>query len=218
MAYVMNRRGIYRTGFRPAPRATNPFAAAQLSGVPARRVASPFAPEHLRLEQHYPFTASGRYGLHGLGDTVPNGAVVQYQGQWATTVDTTPDGQLAAVVAALQADGFHIVSSSETGGFWSELLFGGNGFTATITLQVANGMGFAQPSDIAAIVDHEAFTASGIMPSGSAASVISLPNSTPGVSLPATPTDWGTWLQQNALWIGLGLVGVVILPEILEKF
>src|SRR5208282_1002184 len=116
MAYVMNRRGIYRTGFRPAPRATNPFAAAQLSGVPARRIASPFAPEPLRLGQHRPFTASGGYGLHGLGDIIPNQSIVTYRGKWAPGDLRSAEAAIGAVLSALTQDGFAVrdVSSDAT--------------------------------------------------------------------------------------------------------
>jgi hypothetical protein len=205
MPYATDRRGFSRTGFRPA--LTDTFAAAQGLGR------TPFDPE--RLGQVHPFPPGAGYHLRGLGDIVPNGAIIQYTGTWATSISEQADSILAQVVAALGADGFHVVSSSQSGGLLGTLFTGS--FTATIQLQVANGMGFAQPSDIAAIVDHEAFVATGIMPSGSSAGVVSVPGSAPGL-LPGNGTDWNTWIQQNALWLGLGVLGLVLLPDLLERF
>jgi len=211
VAYVTHRQGLYRTGFRPA---TNPYAATQLG-------LSPFEPEvlHVRggmhgLEQGHPFTPGGGWGLHGLGDIVPNGSIVQYTGQWPTDIKTTPDATLAAVVNALNRDGLHVLSSSQSGGFIGEVFTGS--FTATLQIQVSNGMGFGQAGDVASIVDHEVYLATAEMPSGSSASVISIPGSTPNLT-PAS-TDWGAWIQQNAMWIGLGVLGVFVLPDLLEKF
>lgn len=212
MGYVVNRRGIQRTGFREFGR-TDPFAAAQLSGLGR----TPFDPEILRetLGQHHPFTADGGWGLHGLGDIVPNGSLVTYTGQWVTDISTTPDQMLAKVAAALSRDGLHVVSSSQSGGFLG-IMFSGS-FTATLQIQVSNGMGYANPSDIASVVDHEFFAASGEMPTGSSVSVQSIPGATPGINLPGTSTDLLGWLEQNAMWIGLGLLGMVIVPDLLKK-
>jgi hypothetical protein len=214
MSYVTYNKSMYRTGLRPIGE-TDPFAASQLSGLGR----TPFDPEIL-LGQTHPFTRAGGYGLHGLGDIVPNGSIVQYTGTWATDISTTPGAVLAQVVSALRSDGFNVLASSESGGLMGELFTGS--FTATIQLQVSNGMGFSQPADIAAIVDHEAYVASGVMPSGSGASVVSLPGSTPGAlppgALPAGATDWSAWFQQNASWIGLGILGIFIVPKVLERF
>jgi len=218
MGYVTNRRGIYRTGFRPI-NATDTFAAAQLDGFssasPLGR--TPFDPE--RLGQYHPFTPGGGWRLHGLGDIVPNGSLVTYTGQWQLTNVATqnPSELLAAVIAAVNADGLHVVRSSSNAGFWdTEVL--GNTFSVTLQIQVANGMGFGEPSDIGSIVDHEVYAASGAMPSGSGVSVVTVPGSTPGLPPPAAPsTDWSAWLQQNALWLGLGLVGLIVLPALAER-
>src|SRR5208282_5041938 len=162
MAYVMNRRGIYRTGFRPAPRATNPFAAAQLSGVPARRAASPFAPEFLRLGQHQPFPASGGYGLHGLGNTIPDQSVVTWTGQISGTPSLSIQDVVSAASVALQSDGLNVISTSGMPfALFDVDIQISSAATVTLTLQVNNGLGYSQPQDIAAIVNHEIFAASG---------------------------------------------------------
>lgn len=209
MGYVINRRGLYRTGFRTQ---SNPYAATQLG-------LTPFEPEILHepgLGQHPPFTPGGGYGLHGLGDIVPNGAIIEYDGTWATNINVSPSQILAKAAAALNADGLHVLSSSESGGIMGELFTGS--FDVTMHIQVSNGMGFQQPQDVASIVDHEAYAASGAMPSGSSASVISLPGSTPGVSPSGAAPDLTTWFEQNAAWIGLAVLGVFVIPKVLEKF
>jgi hypothetical protein len=202
MGYVTHRQGLYRTGFRPV--ATNPYAATQLG-------LTPFEPEILRehgLGQTHPFTPGGGYGLHGLGDIVPNGSIVTYTGQWITDISSTPDGILAEVVAAVNKDGLHVVSSSQSGGLLG-LVFTGH-FTATLQIQVNNGMGFGNPNDIAAIIDHEFYAATGEMPQGSSASVTALPGEAGSASLPGPATNW----QQIAMLIGAGLIGIAVIERL----
>jgi len=226
MAYVTHRQGLYRTGFRDYGH-TNPFAATQLNGMSVDEAVmhglgrTPFDPEvlHERLGQHHPFPPSGGWGLRGLGDIVPNGSIVTYTGQWnipTALITLSPSELLAAVTNALSRDGLHVISSSQDSGLLGMvmLVMLEGSFTATLQIQVSNGMGFGQPSDIASIVDHEVFAASGAMPQGSGVSVTSIPGSTPGVPQPGTP-DITTWLEQNAVWFGLGLVGLFALRRFL---
>jgi hypothetical protein len=210
MGYVTNRRGLYRTGWRPQ---SNPYAATQLG-------LTPFEPEVLRehgLGHDQAFTPSGGYGLHGLGDIVPNGSLVTYTGQWIipnSAFTMSPSQLLAAVANAVNRDGLHVVNSSQDSGFLGVAMLEG-AFNVTLQIQVSNGMGFGQPSDIASIVDHEVY-ASGATAQGSSVSVTSIPGSAPGVNLP--PTDITTWLEQNAMWIGLAVLGVFVVPKVLERF
>jgi len=190
MAYTTNRRGIYRTGFRPAAGSTNPFAAAQLSGVPARRIASPFGPAVLHLGQSHPFTASGGYGLHGLGDIIPNQSVVTYLGTWSPGVLGSAETAIGTVLSALTQDGFAIRDVS------SAAAAGAGPFKVTLQLQVDNGLGFSDASDIIAIIQQEVFAATGATP---------IADSIPNVRLPhrGSPRQ-----QHNASWLlfGLGLL------------
>ncbi len=91
MAYVTNRRGFIRTGFRPTD--TNPFEAAQLDGDGRRR-----------------------HGLHGLGDIIPNQSIVTYRGKWAPGSLRSAEAAIGAVLSALTQDGFAVrnVSSDAT--------------------------------------------------------------------------------------------------------
>jgi hypothetical protein len=221
VGYVRNREGFIRTGFRPV--ATNPYAATQLGLVPRH------------LGQNHPFTPGGGYGLHGLGQgpIVPQGATVQYTGTWVFNMPTlssanqTPDGILAAVVAALQQDGFQVISSSTSGAILAELEFWiKNGtFTVTIEMQVNSGGGYSEPSDIASIVDHEAYTATGIMPTGSQVVVLSTSGPAPSAAGSAassaaatltslfTPTP-GSTTSNMLLIAAAGLLGVLLLKEL----
>jgi hypothetical protein len=217
MGYVRNREGLYRTGFRPVH--TDPFAASQLSGLGR----TPFDPEVL-LGQDQPFTPGGGYGLHGLGQgpIVPLGATVQYTGTWAAVISNeSPSVVLQTVVNALKQDGFSVLSSSVSGAVLGELLTGS--FTVTIQLQITGGGGYSEPSDIAAIVDHEAYTAIGIMPSGSSVSLLSsaatpaapassLVQSVANLFAPSSPSPAAvspttTWV----LWGAAALFGVAVL-------
>jgi hypothetical protein len=213
MSYVTHRQGVYRTGFRPY---SNPFAAAQLDGVGLgirlhqSLGRTPFDPEMLH---GYPFTPGGGSRLGDLGDIVPNGAVLHYQATWVTDIHTTPDEMLASVTAALSRDGLHVMSATQSGGFLGELWTGH--FQVDIVLQVSNGMGFGNPNDAASIVDHEAYLTTGQVPA-SQISVVSIPGAAGGVPDPGA-TDWNTWIQQNALWIGAAVVGVALLPSLARR-
>jgi hypothetical protein len=226
MAYVTHRQGLYRTGFRPIAQ-TNTWAAAQGTGMSLDEAVmsglgrTPFDPEVL-LGQTHPFPPGGGWGLHGLGDIVPDGSVVTYVGQWTPVPNTVaglripsdPNALLSRVIAAINLAGLKVINSSTDAGFWSSDIVG-NPFHATLVIQVNNGMGFGNPNDIASIVDHEAYLVTGIMP-GSSISVTQLPGTAGGVPPPG-PTDWNSWLQQNAMWIGLATVGIAVLPGLLRR-
>jgi len=227
MGYVTNRRGIYRTGFRPI-NATDTFAAAQLDGFssasPLGR--TPFDPE--RLGQYHPFTPGGGWRLSGLGDIVPDQAVITYTGTWMETSTESMTQILQAVSAALGQDGFRVLKSQiVNAGFVAKTGLWTAPFQVALQLLVNNGMGFSDPSDIASIVDHEVYAASGMMPSASQAVVTQLPaGSTSGggpyaygdfgtQATPSTGTDWNAVLQGYAPWIVLGILGAVVIRRFL---
>jgi hypothetical protein len=213
MSYVRNREGIYRTGFRPV--ATNPYAATQLGLSPR--------PRH--LGQSPPFTPGGGYQLHGLGNIVPNQAVVTWVGQVSGTATLSVQDVIAAASAALQSDGLPVVSQAGAPfALWDIDLSFSSSATITLQLIVNNGMGYGDPSDIAAIINHEIYTASGVMPTGAITNVTA-PGGTAtataagaAIAPSAASTNWSAWLQQNAMWIGLLGLGIFVLPDLLEKF
>jgi len=184
---------IPQQGFRPK---TNPVTAlAGLRGIGVRGV-----------------------GLGALGDAaVPTGSFLKYQGQWTTTQNLSASDILQAVTSALASDGLPVVQASNDAGAQA-FVFGAFGvtFNVTLVLQVT-GPGFAQGSDAGSIVNHEVYAATGVMPLSSSVVVSSTgPGGTgTGPVPPTAPTDWSTWLQDNALLIGLGIAGVVLLPKLL---
>lgn len=135
MAYVTNRKGFSRTGFRPAY--TDPFKAAILE--------APDPPSALR-------------GLRGLGNIIPDQSVVTYRGKWAPGVLLSAEAAIGAVLSALTQDGFAVRDVS------SDATADGQPFDVTLQLQVNNGAGFSNPSAIIAIVQAEVFQATGVTP------------------------------------------------------
>lgn len=228
MSYGSDREGLQRTGFRPS---TNPWAATQLAGI--------FDPEYLRtrgLGQTRAFPRAGGYvlesgsaprrGMHGLGAIVPNQSTVTWVGSVSGTAMKSVQDVISSATAALQADGLEVIGSSGMpfSIFDTDLMVSSSA-QISLTILVNNGMGYSDPTDIAAIVNHEIYAASGVMPTG-AITVVQPYGGTAtstaaaaGVPQPdATTTDMSAWIQQNATWIGLGLLGVVLIPVLLEKF
>jgi hypothetical protein len=207
MAYVTNRRGFIRTGFRPTY--SDPYDATLLGAG----------------------KTNGK-GLHGLGDIIPNQSVVTWVGQVSGTAMKSVQDVVSAASAALQSDGLSVISTAGLpfSIFDTDIQLT-SAPTVTLTLQVNNGMGYGQPSDIASVVNGEIFKASGFMPSG-AITVVQPPGGSAtqtaaGAGMPCPSgqslnaagqcvpgMDWGAWLQQNAIWLGLGVVGLVLLPDL----
>lgn len=148
---------------------------------------------------------------------VPSGSVVTYQGTWQTTTTKSANDILNAVLAALPKDGINVLNSSSTAGILANtklLYFAESGQNFQVTLRLQPIGDYGQPRDIASIVDHEVWVATGTMPQGSGAAVTSAPGAA-GSGLPSG-TDFTTWLEENALWIALGVGAIFILPKVLK--
>lgn len=238
MGRVAYDHSLYRTGYRPYGK-TDPFAAAQgLAGVSMHH--GVFGPWRLAgdLGQNPPFTTSGGFKLHGLGaavlgflgDVVPDGSIVVYTATWLPHGTQGATEVIKQVRSILAQEGLLVrtVSSSP----YRFLV--NNTFNVRLTIQVANGMGYGAPGDIGSIVDNAAYQVTGSMPVtvGSISSVQvpgGAPTPTGQPEVPNTgagsgagsdsdqppPPDFTTWLEQNALWLGLGLGALVILPKLL---
>jgi len=173
------------------------------SGSPTSTVAAPL--------QAGPSTSAG----------APTGSYLLYQGTWqipSSHAFTTPAQILASVLQALKSSqlGLQVVKASQSGGLLTV-----SNFNVQIELFV-NGPGFAQPNDAGSFVDSAYNRVTGLMPAVSYTVVTQLstgaaptgvspfpPNQPP----PATLT---AWFEQNALWIGLGVVAVVVLPRFIK--
>lgn len=225
MGYTTYNRSLYRTGFRPYGQ-NNPWAASQLNGMSIAEATlgqvHPFGPWVLHgedgagLGQSHPFTESGGWGLHGLGDMVADQSQVTYRGLWTTTATMNSNNVLAAVTAQLAADGLRVTNVQSDADVLTRSIGGGRTFNATLTIQVNNGMGFGQPQDIASIVDHEVYVATGTMPISSAITNVRGPGAGGGLPDPAS-TDLSVWLENNALWIALGIAAAITLPELVKR-
>lgn len=197
ISYVNYNQSLYRTGFRPYGK-SDPHAANQLEG--------------------YPFTETGGQMLHGLGILVPDQAIVTYNGTWrlANVATQRADDIIAAVSSGISREGLIVVDSQNDAGFWSTDI-AGHPFHVTMHIQVNNGLGYNDPNDVASIVNHYYYDATGEMPPTGTASLTKLPGGG-GTQLPdLTKTDWGKWLQDNGIWLGLGVVAVTVLPTLLRK-
>lgn len=240
MSYVNYNQSLYRTGFRPYGH-TDPFAASQLNGLGQYH---PFTesggwPLH-GFGQVHPF---GPWTLHGLGDGagVPDGAVITYVGKWTTghtaLRDQDPQGLVNAVVDAINQDGqLRVLQAPQTlnASFGTQVgnIFGQTQTVpVTLTLQVTNGQGFQSVNDPISIINHYVYAVSGMMPQSGNLTSVRTPSAggggspdyqTAGID-PVTglpygaqqPTDFTTWLENNALWLGLGIGALVLLPKLL---
>jgi hypothetical protein len=241
MGYTVNVRSIYRNGYRPVGR-TDAFAATHLGSI-GTGVAL-FGPARLHgMGQHRPFPEAGGYTLHGvprirspkrassgsaahgtlsgLGALVPDQSILNYVGTWPIPIAfSNPSSQdiLNAVVAALENDGLEVRNSSATSGYLAST------FTATLQLQVNNGMGFADPNDVISVVRHEVFVATGSFPAADSIPTMQTPGAAGPVATgqPAGPgaaaaIDWSAWLQQNIMLVGAGAAALMVLPMILGR-
>ena len=154
---------------------------------------------------------------------VPTGSFIKYQGQWETTQTQSPGDIVHAVSAALASDGLPVVQSSEDSST-KAFVFGAFGvaFNVTLVLQVT-GPGFAQAADAGSIVNHEVYKATGIMPASSTVLVTATGPGGTGTGLPPgsqpnqPPTTLTQWIEQNAMWIGIGILAVAVLPVLVKK-
>jgi hypothetical protein len=219
MAYVPYDESIYRTGHRMFG-LTDPFTASHgLSGI--NHSYGGFGPWMLHGNQ--PFTERGGYHLSGLGAMVPDQAIVTYTATWVPHGTQGATDIIGQVSAILEQEGLSVRSVSSS----PYRFLVNNTVNVKLVIQVENGMGYGDPSDIASIVDNAAFQITGSMPLASAISSVQIPGGSPAPTgqpeVPNTgagsgqqpPTDFATWFEQNALWIGLGIGALVLLPKVL---
>lgn len=141
---------------------------------------------------------------------VPNGATLVYTA--ALNAHLFSSGGintfLTALAGALPALGLQVVgSSSSTSGL--------SAFNIQLQLLVT-GAGYGKAQDIQAVIDHAVYVQRGEMPISSSIAVTGIPGSagSGGVALPAASLS--SFLEQNAMWIGLGVVAIFVLPKVLK--
>jgi hypothetical protein len=148
----------------------------------------------------------------------PTGSYLTYAATWTTSSTKTASDILQAVIAALPHDGLAVVSSSTTAGILAntKLIFAEAGQSFGVTLQLrVTGPGFAYPTDAASMVNHEVYAASGLLPLAS--NIVG----GGGSGSPASPSGAQTltaWLESNAVWIGLAVLAITVVPALIRKF
>jgi hypothetical protein len=161
---------------------------------------------------------------------VPDGSVVVYQGRWTSIGSLASSGIMPvvrAVEGAIKASGLATRNEQVTQASLAAKLGISSGvpFDIVLTIQVQTGLGgFGNPSDVASIVDHAVYQATGQMPLASSITSVQVPGggaqSTGQPGLPSvvqlqTPQTLSTWFESNAWWIGVLIVGAVVLPKVL---
>lgn len=154
----------------------------------------------------------------------PTGSQLLYSATWqipSAHAFTTPAQILASVLQVLKGSasiiGFQVVNASQSGGLTTVSNFG-------VQIQLfVSGPGFAQPNDAGSYVDHAYNQVTGLMPVVSSTVVTQLPA---GVAAAPAPTgtspfpssagsQLASWFENNAIWIGLGIAAIVVLPKLL---
>jgi hypothetical protein len=144
----------------------------------------------------------------------------------------------ASVIAAIQNNlasqwNISVVSSSYSGGVTSQ---------ATITLQLQTNVAYGLPSDVKSIVDGAFYNVESLQVQTSTITLIGSPQAlvqqlataqatgdtvtantilaalNAGGITGASATSIETWIENNAMWIGLGVLAMVVLPPLIKKF
>jgi len=224
MGRVQYDHSLYRTGYRPYGMTNPQQAASGLSGVSMHH--GVFGPWRLAgMGQNQPFTRAGGFALHGLGAMVPDQSIVTYTGTWTPTYFMGANDIITAVSAALVNDGLKVTKVSTSAGFLDTTVVGmtiqPTPFDVTLQIQVQNGQGYGNPSDIASIVDHEVYVATGSMPARSSVPIVQppggapTPTGQPGAVPPGGAVDLTTWFEQNIGWLALAVGAALIVPKLL---
>jgi hypothetical protein len=152
----------------------------------------------------------------------PRGSQLLYSATWQVSPSHLNVQQiLASVLQVLKSSasviGFQVVNASQSGGLLTV-----SNFNVQIQLFVS-GPGFGQPNDAGSFVDHAYNQVTGLMPVVSSTVVTALPA---GVQSAPTPTGtspfpsgaaqtFTSWVEDNALWLGIGVVAAIVLPKVL---
>jgi hypothetical protein len=232
--YVPYNESLYRVGFRPYG-TTDPRRAATLGGMegPIQHSYGGFGPWTLHgLGQTDPFgRAKGGWALHGLaalGDMVADGSIVTYTGTWMPHGTQGAADVIAQVGTILGQEGLAVRSVSSSA--YRFLL--NNTFNVKLVVQVTNGLGYQDPSDVAKIIDNAAWQVTGSMPLASSISSVQAPGGSAPVPTgqpeipdtgsgsgqqPSSTQDWSSWLQNNFGLLAALAVGLVVVPPLIKR-
>lgn len=151
----------------------------------------------------------------------PTGSYLLYVGNWAVTLSQSMNSIIAAVRSAVAGYGLQITnvncpacSSVSPSSILASM--GVQSFQVQLQILVT-GQGFAQPSDAGSIVDHAFYTVAGKMPTSSSTSVQQLPGAGAGAPPGAPGTSLTAWFEQNAMWIGIGILAIAVVPNLIRR-
>jgi hypothetical protein len=164
-------------------------------------------------------------GTQAPPSAIVTGSVLNY----GATVDshwwTSQASVISGISGILASSGINLTQQA-TG-----TASGSGNFVLTLQLQIS-GAGFARDQDVKSIVDHAIYVQTGHLPLNSAIELVSTPNfatgaipmsaqigtgAGPGAPGPSQPTTFTGWLEQNAMWLGLGVLAVAVLPTLVRK-
>jgi hypothetical protein len=154
----------------------------------------------------------------------PTGSSLLYSATWQLSPSHGHANQiLASVLQILKSSasviGLQVVDASQDAGLTTV-----SNFNVRIQLFV-NGPGFGQPNDAGSFVDHAYNQVTGLMPVVSATVVTARPAGVASAPAPTGTSPFPTgatsqtisWLESNALWVGLGIAAIVVLPGLVKK-
>lgn len=186
----------------------NGYQFALQGGVPVSDLAQFLAEDPGAPAEAAAIAAGGTAPAAAAG--VPNGATLVYTASlnahlFASGSINTFLSELAGAMAAL---GLEVVgSNSSRAGF--------SAFNIQLQLLVT-GSGYAKVQDVKAVIDHAVYVQRGEMPLSSSVSVTGIPGSAGSGSVTLPPTSLTSFIEQNALWIGLGVVAIFVLPKVIR--
>jgi len=144
---------------------------------------------------------------------LPGGSTFIYDASWTAGVSnlfSSANSVISQMQAALSGYGMSVTSSSvESAG---PIHF-------EIQLHVLDSVGHGAVADAKSVLDSLMHKIVGTNLSGSSISTTSVPGGTPsgGIVNPNAPIDWSSWLQKNAIWVGVFVGAVAIGPKIIKK-
>jgi hypothetical protein len=158
-------------------------------------------------------------GATGAG--VPTGSTVTYVSTWSTSIQAgeNPPSIIQAVAQTLAGQGLTVTGSDivSQASWASGLVHTSWPFTVNLQIHVGDA-GHAQASDVGQIVDHAAYQITGVMPTGTQASLTySAPAGGGGGGGGGSALNMTAFFEQNAPWLLLGLGAVLLLPALIER-
>jgi len=151
----------------------------------------------------------------GTGPQVPSGSVLLYTctitgGVGDLTI--TPNQAMSLFATALLPHNMTVEQSSNDETILNQLL--GTGAPVDFQFTILDSPGNNLLSEAKSVCDGVMLAIVGNNISASNLSIVSSPAIPAAAAAPATPTDAVTWLENNALYIGIGIAGLVVLSAV----